>query len=154
MLEIKQAFSEESYKLIKEIFIEYANYLAIDLDFQNFDEELKNIQGNYSPPEGCILLAYFEGKIAGCVAVRKLQDDICEMKRLYVRPNYQNKTIGKELSKAIIQKAKEIGYKYMRLDTLPFMKAALKIYASLGFKEIAPYRYNPIEGAKYFELKL
>jgi len=154
MLEIRQAFSEESYKVIKEIFIEYANYLMIDLDFQNFDDELNTLPGHYAPPEGCILLAYYKRKIAGCVAVRPFKDNICEMKRLYVCPKYRRKKIGKKLSKAIIQKAKNIGYKYMRLDTLPFMKAALKLYYSLGFKEITPYRYNPIDGAQFFELKL
>ena len=154
MLEIKQVFSKEMYQKAKVIFIEYAKYLNVDLAFQDFDAELNNLPKSYSPPEGCILLAYFKNKIAGSVALRKFQDNICEMKRLYVRPKFRRKNIGRKLSHEIIQKAKEIGYEYMRLDTLPFMKEAIKLYNSLDFKEIAPYRYNPFEGAKFFELKL
>jgi len=154
MLVIKPASTEKLIKKTRKLFIEYANYLAIDLDFQNFKKELNSLPGNYAPPEGCILLAYYKGKITGCVGVRKFQDDICEMKRLYVRPKFRRQDIGKSLSHSIINKAKEIGYKYMRLDTLPFMKEAIKLYSNLGFREIAPYRYNPFEGAKFFELKL
>lgn len=154
MLVIKQALTEKQIKHAQKLFIEYANYLGIDLNFQNFKEELKILPGNYSPPEGCLLLAYYEDKLLGCVAVRKLQVDVCEMKRLYIRPKYRRKNIGKVLSTAIIHKAKEIGYKYMRLDTLPFMKEAITLYLALGFKEITPYRYNPFENAKFYELKL
>ncbi len=154
MLVFKQALTEKQIKRTQKLFIEYANYLGIDLNFQNFKEELKTLPGHYSPPEGCILLAYYEDKLVGCVAVRKFQDDVCEMKRLYIRPKYRRKNIGKGLSTAIIHKAKEIGYKYMRLDTLPFMKEAITLYLALGFKEITPYRYNPFENAKFYELKL
>jgi len=154
MLVIKQALTEKQIKHTQKLFIEYANYLGIDLNFQNFKEELKTLPGNYSPPEGCILLAYYKDKLVGCVAVRKLQDDVCEMKRLYIRPKYRRISIGKALSTAIIHNAKEIGYKYMRLDTLPFMKEAITLYLALGFKEITPYRYNPFENAKFYELKL
>ncbi len=154
MLVIKKVLTERLIKKVRNLFIEYAKYLAIDLDFQNFKEELNTLPGNYAPPEGCILLAYSKGKIAGCVALRKFQDDICEMKRLYVRPKYRGEDIGKALSEEIIHKAKEIGYKYMRLDTLPFMKEAIMLYSNLGFKEITSYRYNPFDGAKFFQLKL
>ena len=154
MLVIKQALTEELIKQARELFIEYANYLEIDLSFQNFKEELKTLPGKYAPPEGCILLAFYNERITGCVSVRKLQVDICEMKRLYVRPEYRRKSIGKALSKAIILKAKEIGYRSMRLDTLPFMQEAINLYLSLGFKEITPYRYNPFEDTVFFELKL
>lgn len=154
MLVIQPALTEKLIKKTRKLFIEYTNYLAIDLDFQNFKDELNSLPGNYAPPEGCILLAYYKGKIAGCVGVRKFQDDICEMKRLYVRPKFRRQDIGKGLSMSIIHKAKEIGYKYIRLDTLPFMKEAIKLYTRLGFKEITPYRYNPFEGTKFFELKL
>ena len=154
MLVIKQVSSEKLVKQTRKLLIEYANYLGIDLSFQNFKEELKTLPGNYGPPEGCILLAYYKEKLAGCVSVRKFQDDICEMKRLYVRPKFRRKNVGKDLSNAIIHKAKEIGYNYMRLDTLPSMKEAITLYLTLGFKEIAPYRYNPFEGAKFYELKL
>lgn len=154
MLFIKRALTEELVMRVRELFIEYVNYLDIDLSFQNFNEELNALPGDYSQPDGCILLAYYNNKLTGCVAVRKFKDDVCEMKRLYVRPEFRKKNIGKELSNAIIQTAKKIGYKHMRLDTLPFMKEAINLYLSLGFKEIAPYRYNPFEGAKYYELKL
>jgi len=154
MVVIKEALSEELINQTREIFIEYTNYLGFDLSFQNFEEELNTLPGIYAVPEGCILLAFHKNNLAGCVAVRKFEENICEMKRLYVRPKYRRQDIGKGLSKAIIDKAKEIGYEYMRLDTLPFMKEAIKLYFSLGFKEIAPYRYNPFEGAKFFELKL
>jgi len=154
MLLIKQALTGELIKQVRELFIEYANYLNIDLSFQNFKEELKALPGDYAPPDGCILLAYYNDKLTGCVGVRKLNDNICEMKRLYVRPAFRKKNIGKELSNAIIQKAKEIGYKFMRLDTLPFMREAIALYLSLGFQEIASYRYNPFEGAKFYEIKL
>ena len=154
MLVIKQALSEELINQTRVLFKEYANYLGFDLNFQNFDEELKTLPGNYSPPEGCILLAFYKDKLAGCVGLRKFKNDICEMKRLFVRPEFRRRNIGRNLSKATIQKAKKIGYKFMRLDTLPFMKEAISLYLSLGFKEIKLYRYNPIEGAKFFELKL
>ena len=154
MLLIKQALTERQNKQIKKLFKEYANYLGIDLSFQNFEEELKTLPGDYSTPDGCILLAYYENKLVGCVALRKFQEKVCEMKRLYIRPNFRRKKIGKALSIAIINKAKEIGYKSMRLDTLPFMKEAISLYLTLGFKEIAPYRYNPFENAKFYELKL
>jgi len=154
MLVIKQALSEELINQTRVLFKEYANYLGFDLNFQNFDEELKLLPGNYSPPEGCILLAFYKDKLAGCVGLRKFKDDICEMKRLYVRPEFRRKKIGKNLSKAIIHKAKKIGYKFMRLDTLPFMNEAISLYLSLGFKQIKPYRHNPFEDAKFFELKL
>lgn len=100
------------------------------------------------------MLAYYKENLAGCIALRQFQNDICEMKRLYVRSEFRGKKIGKALSIEIIQKAKEIGYKFMRLDTLPFMKEAITLYSDLGFKEIKPYRYNPFNGAKFFELKL
>ncbi|MFX1304426.1 MAG: GNAT family N-acetyltransferase [Promethearchaeota archaeon] len=154
MIEIKESLSEELIRQTRELFIEYANYLGFDLSFQDFDEELKTLPGNYAPPEGSILLGFYKGKLAGCVGVRKFREEICEMKRLYVRPEFRRKNIGKILSKAIITKACEMGYKFMRLDTLPFMKEAISLYLSLGFKEIKPYRYNPFEDAKFFELKL
>lgn len=154
MLVIKQALSEELINKTRELFIEYANYLDINLDFQNFDEELTTLPGKYAPPEGCLLLAFYEDKLAGCVGVRKFKNEICEMKRLYIRPEFRSKNIGKALSKAIILKAKEIGYRSMRLDTLPFMLEAINLYSSLGFKKITPYRYNPFEDAVFFELKL
>jgi GNAT superfamily N-acetyltransferase len=154
MLVIKQAITKDLIEKTREIFNEYSDYLGIDLSFQRFDEELRSLPEIYAPPEGYILLAYYKKNLVGCVGLKKYQDEICEMKRLYVRPKYRNKKIGLKLCKAIIRKAKETGYKSMRLDTLPFMKEAMTLYSKLGFKEIAPYRFNPIEDAKFYELIL
>jgi GNAT superfamily N-acetyltransferase len=134
--------------------VEYANYLDIDLNFQNFDWELKHLPSSYATPKGDLLIAFVDNDLAGCVGLREFNSDICEMKRLYVRQEFRRKGIGLKLSKTVIDKAKKIGYKYMRLDTLPFMKEAIKLYLGLGFREIAPYRYNPIEKSKFFELEL
>ncbi len=154
MLEIKQVTSKERIEQASELFKEYSNYLNIDLEFQNFNEELESLPGDYSLPEGCLLLAFYKNKLAGCVALRKFDEGMCEMKRLYVRSGYRGKGIGKALAKQILNIARKLGYTHMRLDTLPFMKEAITLYLSLGFKEIVSYRYNPYEGAKFYELKL
>jgi ribosomal protein S18 acetylase RimI-like enzyme len=146
--------SKEDLKIVRELFEEYARSLGFDLHFQEFNKELADLPGDYAPPDGCILLAKANDQIAGCVALRKMDNNICEMKRLYVRKAFRGKGIGKKLSVAIIEKAREMGYKSMRLDTVPFMKEAIALYQSLGFKEIEPYRYNPIEGATFMELKI
>ena len=154
MPKILQAHKGENLKLIKTLFEEYANSLDFDLDFQDFDKELAEFPGDYAPPKGCLLLAKDEGKIAGCVALRELSEGVCEMKRLYVKPQFRGLGIGKNLAEAVIQEARKIGYTRMRLDTAPSMQAARALYMSLGFKEISPYRYNPIEGAEFMELSL
>ncbi|MGB2698357.1 MAG: GNAT family N-acetyltransferase [Candidatus Zixiibacteriota bacterium] len=146
--------SEKDIENIRELFKEYAESLGFDLAFQHFKEEFNELPSQYAPPDGCILLAKDKEKIAGCVALRKMDENICEMKRLYVRKAFRGKGIGKELSIVIIQKAREMGYKSMRLDTVPSMKQAIALYRSLGFKEIEPYRYNPIEGATFMELEI
>ena len=110
--------------------------------------------GDYAEPEGLILIAESEDKTAGCVALRKIDRETCEMKRLYVKPEFRGKKIGLLLAEKIIEEAKKIGYKKMRLDTTPQMKKAIQLYKSLGFKEIKPYRFNPIEGAIYMEKEL
>ena len=154
MLKIKQVKKQEEFQQIRKLFAEYADSLEFDLDFQGFNEELANLPGDYAPPDGCILLAKYDGKIAGCVALRRLSDDICEGKRLYVRPEFRGLKIGRRLTEAIIAEARKIGYTRIRGDTVPFMQVAIALYESLGFKEIAPYRYNPIEGATFIELEL
>jgi putative acetyltransferase len=141
-----QADFEKDLPLIKEIFEEYASSLGFDLHFQEFKRELAELPGEYSPPKGRLLLAVRDDRIAGCVALRKLGEGSCEMKR--------GKGIGRKLAEAIIDEARKIGYTQMRLDTVPFMKEALALYLSLGFKEIKPYRFNPIEGTKFMELDL
>ena len=154
MLKIFEAKTTEDVELFRTLLREYVDSLRIDLSFQNFDEELANLPGCYARPDGCILLAKYGGKIAGCVALRKLSDGICEGKRLYVKPQFRGLEIGRKLMEAIIAEAGKMGYSHMRGDTLASMKEAQALYASLGFAEIESYAYNPIEGAIFLELKL
>lgn len=139
---------------VRELFSEYVDSLGFDLDFQDYEKESAELPGKYAPPEGRLIMVCVEGKAVGCVGLRKTVDAICEMKRMYVRPNYRGKGIGKHLAITVIEEARKIGYKAMRLDTIATMKEAISLYRSLGFKEIPPYRYNPIEGAIYMELNL
>jgi putative acetyltransferase len=136
--------------LIRVMLREYAAWLEVDLCFQNFEEELAGLPGEYAPPRGRLLIA--EG--AGCVALRAIDDEICEMKRLYVRPEHRGSGLGRRLVTAIIDEARAIGYRRMRLDTMPKMDRAQGLYASLGFRGIAAYRFNPEAGARFLELEL
>ena len=139
---------------VRKLFEEYASYLGIDLSFQDFDSELANLPGDYVSPDGCLFLALWEGQVAGCVGLRKFSLGICEMKRLYTKPQFRGLGVGRILCEAIIEKARNIGYHHMRLDTLPSMETARHLYSSLGFEEIDPYRYNPVDGASFWELEL
>ena len=139
---------------VKTLFEEYANSLGVDLSFQGFQDELKNLPGDYVKPGGSIILAKVEGLPAGCVAMKKIDSNICEMKRLYLREQYKGFGLGKDLALKIIERARELGYSYMRLDTLPTMDKAQKLYKALGFYDIDAYVFNPIEGTRFLELKL
>jgi putative acetyltransferase len=153
--DLRQAESPAQIAVIRELFLEYAQSLRFSLCFQSFDKELAGLPGDYAAPEGRLLLASHEGAPAGCVALHKLDRGICEMKRLYVRPQFRGKGLGRALAERIIADARQIGYKRLRLDTVePMMRAAVAMYRQLGFREIAPYRENPIEGALYMELEL
>jgi ribosomal protein S18 acetylase RimI-like enzyme len=154
MLRYVQVTSPADVELARELFKEYQASLGIDLCFQDFEEELAQLPGEYTPPSGRLLLAHWESQLAGCVALRKIDEVTCEMKRLYVRPEFRGKKIGRKLAEAIIREAGAMGYCRMRLDTLPSMKEAMALYRSLGFRVIEPYRYNPIEGSLFMELHL
>jgi GNAT superfamily N-acetyltransferase len=152
---ILQAVTPAQVAQARELFLEYAQSLGFSLCFQNFDQELAGLPGDYAPPGGRLLLAEFEGEPAGCVALHKLAPDICEMKRLYLRPKFRGKGLGGILVQAIFAEARQIGYRRMRLDTVePVMKDAVAMYRKLGFREIAPYRANPMAGTLYLELTL
>jgi len=153
-MEIVEAHHERFIPDVRAIFIEYQAWLGFDLCFQGFDGELNNLPGDYRPPSGRLYLAVEKEDTAGSVALRKLKDDVCEMKRLYVRPAFRGRGLGKDLAKAVIRAAREVGYAVMKLDTLPSMSAAIGLYKSLGFVETDAYRYNPIEGTKYMVLDL
>lgn len=157
MVKLVQAESPAQLAEARKILMEYAEALpGIDLCFQNFDREVLDLPGAYAPPGGRLLLAEDDAsEIAGCVALRRLDADACEMKRLYVRPAFRGRRLGRELAQAVIIEAQKIGYRRMRLDTLPgMMDDAIRLYRTLGFSEIEPYYHNPVEGALFMELSL
>ena len=136
--------------IVRELILEYAQSLGIDLSFQHLDEELTTLETFYE----LILVSQQEDGVAGCIALRRIDDDVCEMKRLYIRPQFRGRGIGRKLAGALIDAARARKYKRMRLDTLPSMQDAMKLYESIGFADIEPYRYNPIAGSRYMELVL
>jgi GNAT superfamily N-acetyltransferase len=154
MAKIKAATMPDEIPAIKALFQQYADSLDFELDFQDFSEELATLPGKYAPPLGSILVAKENGVTVGCVAVRPLGEGICEMKRLFVKPSHRGKRLGRDLALAIIEEAKRLGYKAMRLDTVVAMKEASALYRTLGFQPIDAYCFNPLPGAMYFELKL
>ena len=154
-MSIRQTESAEHIQQARELLLEYAESLGFSLCFQSFDKEVAGLPGDYAPPDGRLLLAEQEGKVAGCVALHKLSDGVCEMKRLYVRPAFRGKALGRALAERVIQEARAMGYTSMRLDTIVGqMDSAIALYRALGFREIPPYREDPIVGAIYMELKL
>ena len=153
-MEIVQAVTPGQVAEARALFREYASSLGIDLCFQGFEQELVSLPGAYAPPRGRLLLATDSGALAGCVALRPLDDSACEMKRLYVRPEFRGRRAGRRLAERVVAEARSIGYARMRLDTLPSMKEAFALYQTLGFREIAPYCENPIIGTRFMELDL
>ena len=138
----------------RRLFQEYAADIRVDLCFQNFAEELASLPGKYASPEGALLLARDGDQFAGCVALRKLEDHVCEMKRLYVRHPFRRRGVGRELAVHVIDAARHLDYRIMRLDTLAWMKPAISLYEQLGFRRTDPYCYNPQSDAVYMELAL
>ena len=153
-MELAQAETPEQIEEVRKLLREYEASLGVSLCFQGFERELAALPGEYAPPAGRLLLALEAGQALGCVALRKLDDETCEMKRLYLRPEFRGKGAGRSLALAIIDEARKIGCNKMRLDTLPSMREAIALYESLGFKRIEPYYRNPVPGAVFMELKL
>ena len=155
LLSVTLAKSPGDIEQARELFLEYADSLGFSLCFQGFDKELAELPGMYSPPDGRLLLATVDDQAAGCAGLHKLESGVCEMKRLYVRPAFRGAGLGRRLATTTIAEARGIGYKKMRLDTIVGkMDRAIELYRQLGFREIEPYRPNPIQGALYMELTL
>lgn len=155
MLQIIQAENDLQIEQARKLFREYESWFGLKLCFQNFDEEVAELPGKYALPDGRLFLAFYKDEIAGCIALRKLENEICEMKRLFVRENFRGHKIGVALIEKLIEEAKEIGYQKMRLDTFPSkMGKAVKLYESYGFREIAPYYHNPYGETLFLEKEL
>lgn len=152
--EIIDAHHPQFIPEVRRLFQEYADSLGVQLNFQNFEQEMKSLPGAYAPPQGALLMAVSDQQFAGCIAMRPLENNICEMKRLFVRPQWRGTKLGRLLAETIMQRARDAGYEFMRLDTLPSMDRARRLYAALGFYEIEAYRYNPIDGTSFMEVKL
>jgi ribosomal protein S18 acetylase RimI-like enzyme len=154
MTELIAARFPDQLALVQEIFSEYAASLGVDLSFQDFDAELAALPGKYASPKGCILLAFDAGQLVACGAMRPIDDTTAEMKRLYVRPAGRGQQLGRRLAERLCELAREAGYLRIRLDTLPEMKAAQQLYASLGFTSIPPYVFNPVPGTQFLQREL
>ena len=154
MVKIISAKTNAHIDTARWLFREYENFLGVDLCFQDFEKELTELPGKYAPPQGALLLALVDEEVAGCVAVRKFETNICEMKRLYIRPHYRGDKIGRMLAEKIIAEAIKLGYSKMLLDTLTPLKEAMSLYRSLGFRKRDPYYHNPLPGVVYWELDL
>lgn len=153
-MRIENAEAPEFLETVRKLFREYEASIKVDLCFQGFEKELAELPGAYARPSGRLLLAFDGDAAAGCGALRRIERDVCEMKRLYVRPQHQGKSMGAALARTLIEQAREAGYARMRLDTMPSMSRAIGMYRVLGFREIAAYRFNPVAGALFFELQL
>jgi ribosomal protein S18 acetylase RimI-like enzyme len=153
-MRIAVAATPEDFTVVRTLFQEYATSLGIDLCFQGFAAELATLPGQYAPPRGCLLIATKTREPAGCVALRPLTDAVCEMKRLYVRPAFRGQGLGKRLARAIVAQAGKIGYSSMRLDTLPSLETATRLYESLGFVRCDSYYDTPLAATIFMELRL
>lgn len=157
MITLVEAASPLDYQVAIVLLKEYAEYIGVDLSFQNFGQEIANLQYQYGRPKGTLYLVVDDEKsveAVGCFGIRTFKGSICELKRMYLKKAYHGKGIGALMLNEAIQIGKKLGYQKMRLDTLPTMQSAIKLYQKVGFYEIEPYRFNPIEGTKYFEIVL
>jgi putative acetyltransferase len=154
MLTIEDAEAGQPLLEVRQLFEEYAASISVDLCFQGFAQELESLPGSYARPAGRLFLAREQSEVAGCVALRALEPGICEMKRLYVRPQFRGSGLGRRLIARIVEEATEAGYRLMRLDSLPSMQAAISLYRQLGFRDRSPYRTNPVAGTVFLELPL
>lgn len=155
MFRIYCAESDDDLRDARALLDEYVESLGFDLDFQNVEKELADFPGEYAPPGGCILIVRdLDGDPVGCVALRELEPGVCEMKRMYVSPGVRGRGLGRALAMGLIDNARRLGYRRMRLDTLASMEAANELYRSLGFRSIEPYRHNPFADAVYMELTI
>ena len=153
-VEIVEAVSRADYVLGRELFEEYARAIDVDLCFQDFAAELDRLTVMYAPPAGALLLAKAGSQVAGCVGLRKFRDDMCEMKRLYVRPAFRGRHVGRRMAEEIARRAGELGYRTLVLDTLGTMETAQRLYVSMGFTPATSYYVNPLPNVKYFSLNL
>jgi ribosomal protein S18 acetylase RimI-like enzyme len=154
-LRLRRARTADDLDAARQLFREYVAALDFDLDFQDFEREMQTLPGPYAPPDGAILLAETDDEPVGVVAVQPLDEDgVCEMKRLYVHPAYRQQSVGRRLTEAILDVARDLGYETMRLDTVASMTAARALYRSLGFEECAPYYHNPLDDAVYMKRSL
>jgi ribosomal protein S18 acetylase RimI-like enzyme len=151
---IRDALFPDDLGVVRELFREYADRLGVDLCFQGFAAELDALPGKYAPPGGRLFLAACDGETAGCVALRPISDSVGEMKRLYVCPAFRGRGVGRALVDRVIAEAQAIGYRRLQLDTLPAMAEAIRLYESLGFRDIPPYCENPVPGARFLGLDL
>jgi putative acetyltransferase len=152
--QLRQAASPEEIETARTLFREYEKSIGVSLCFQNFAEEVAGLPGAYAPPDGRLFIAYVGRRPAGCVALRRIGDDVAEMKRLYVRLRFRGMRLGRRLSETVLEEARSIGYRAVRLDTLPSMREAQALYVSLGFTDIPPYNEHPIAGTRFMELRL
>jgi ribosomal protein S18 acetylase RimI-like enzyme len=153
-IRIEQAATPAHFAEGRTLFEEYAAALGVDLCFQNFEQELVQLATMYAPPDGCLLLARHDAALLGCVGLRRHRGDVCEMKRLYVRPSARGQRLGWRLTEAILGRARELGYRRMLLDTLPSMQAARRLYDAFGFREATGYYDNPVDGVVYMACEL
>ena len=154
LIRVVRAIDTRSVAIVRVLFREYADSLEFSLDFQDFDREVRGLPGEYTPPRGALFLAWVEGDSAGCVGVRPIDAQTCEMKRLYVRPEFRVRGVGRVLAERAVEEGRNLGYDRMWLDTVPSMAAAIALYRSMGFTDIPPYRHNPLPGALFLERRL